>query len=62
MTPSEFEKAGKRLFGQKWKVRMALELDIDPSTIWRYSTGDRPIPKTTSRLLEFLLKEKRCGK
>lgn len=44
MTPEEFERAGKKLFGEKWKPPMARALGIDPTMVWRYQTGGTAIP------------------
>ena len=44
MTPEEFVHAGEALFGKRWKAPLSRALDIDPVTIWRYATGQWPIP------------------
>lgn len=36
MTPAELERIGKRMYGRKhWRSRLALNLGLDNSTIWR---------------------------
>ena len=44
MTPKEFEKAGVRLYGKRWKTAMARMLGRDVVTVWRYAMGGTPIP------------------
>lgn len=44
MTPAEFERIGKRLYGRKhWRSRLALNLGLDNSTVWR-ATKKEKIP------------------
>lgn len=44
MTPVEFERIGKRLYGRKrWCSRLALNLGLDNSTVWR-ATKKEKIP------------------
>lgn len=36
MTPLELERIGRRMYGRKhWRSRLALNLGVDNSTIWR---------------------------
>ncbi len=58
MSPEEFTKAGEALYGRKWRVSLALVLDRDPVTLWRYATGRQPVPKQTADLVARLLREK----
>lgn len=44
MTPVEFEKAGKKLFGKRWKTPLAKALGLHVVTVWRYATGRETIP------------------
>ena len=44
MTAEEFVHAGEALFGKRWKAPLSRALDIDPVTIWRYATGQWPVP------------------
>lgn len=44
MTPAEFERIGKRMYGRKhWCSRLAANLGLDNSTIWR-ATKKEKIP------------------
>jgi len=53
MTPKEFERAGIQLFGPKdWKAGMSRVLSRHPSMIWRYATGESPIPDWVPIVLE----------
>ena len=45
MTPEAFERAGQRLFGEKWKSPLSRALGLDYVTIWRYATGQAAIPR-----------------
>lgn len=58
MTPSEFERAGIRLHGKRWKAPLARALRLDPSTIWRYVTGAQPIPTVVELAVKELLRRK----
>lgn len=58
MSPDEFAKAGEALYGRKWRVSLALALDRDPVTLWRYATGRQAVPKQTADLVQRLLHEK----
>ena len=44
MTAEEFVRSGEALFGKRWKAPLSRALDIDPVTIWRYATGQWPVP------------------
>jgi hypothetical protein len=44
LTAEEFVKQGEALFGKRWKAPLSRALDIDPVTIWRYATGQWPVP------------------
>jgi hypothetical protein len=56
MTPKEFERVGIQLFGPKdWKAGMARALSRHPSMIWRYTTGQSPIPKLVYVVLNGML-------
>lgn len=44
VTPIELERIGKRMYGRKhWRSRLALNLGLDNSTIWRMSVGKMEI-------------------
>jgi hypothetical protein len=44
VTPEEFVREGEALFGKRWKAPLSRALGIDPVTIWRYATGQWPVP------------------
>jgi len=55
MKASDFETAGKRLYGRHgWKTELAGVLGIDRVTIWRYATGKREIPEVVKLSMEAL--------
>ncbi len=62
MTPNQFVNAGVWLFGKRWKVKMSRVLGRDPSMIWRYATGQAPIPELVAFYVSTLVKESRQGK
>src|SRR5882757_7833124 len=44
MTPPDLERIGKRMYGRKhWRSKLALNLGLDNSTIWRMSVGKMEI-------------------
>lgn len=59
MTAAEFERAGERLYGPRWKAPLARALGRDPSMIWRYATDQAPIPKIVEIGIQGLLRQKR---
>jgi hypothetical protein len=44
LTAEEFVRQGEAFFGKRWKAPLSRALDIDPVTIWRYATGQWPVP------------------
>ena len=54
MTAEEFVKGGEALFGKRWKAPLSRALDIDPVTIWRYATGQWPVPVIVELALDAL--------
>ena len=54
LTAEEFVHAGEALFGKRWKAPLSRALDIDPVTIWRYATGQWPVPVVVELALETL--------
>ena len=63
MTPKQFENAGIKLFGKHgWKVRMSRVIGRDPSMIWRYATGQAPIPELVAFYVSVLVKESKDGR
>jgi hypothetical protein len=54
VSPEEFVREGEALFGKRWKAPLSRALDIDPVTIWRYATGQWPIPVVVELALASL--------
>lgn len=55
MNASDFEAAGKRLFGRHgWRAELAEALGVHRSTIWHYEKGKRPVPESVALALEAL--------
>ena len=54
MTAEEFVRSGEALFGKRWKAPLSRALDIDPVTIWRYATGQWPVPVVVALALAAL--------
>jgi hypothetical protein len=44
VSPEEFVREGEALFGKRWKAPLSRALGLDPVTIWRYATGQWPVP------------------
>lgn len=55
MAPVDFERAGLALFGKRWKTAMARALELDVATVWRYTTGQTPIPKPVELAIRYLV-------
>lgn len=60
MSPDKFNKEGERLFGAKWRRPLADALEITSVTVWRYSTGLQPIPRTVELAMQSLEKKSRA--
>ena len=58
MTPQDLELAGRKLFGHRWKAPLARSLGRDPSMIWRYVTGQAPIPPLVEMAVKNFLSAK----
>jgi hypothetical protein len=54
LTAEEFVRQGEALFGKRWKAPLSRTLDIDPVTIWRYATGQWPVPVVVELALAAL--------
>jgi hypothetical protein len=54
LTAEEFVKTGEALYGKRWKAPLSRALDIDPVTIWRYATGQWPVPVVVDLALAAL--------
>lgn len=61
MTAEEFQAAGVELYGKRWKVPMARALGIDPSSVWRFATGQGPIPGPVGAAVRCFMIVKRGG-
>lgn len=57
MTPEEFISAGETLYGKRWKAPLARALKIDASMVWRYATGQLPVPGPVEAALRCFLRE-----
>lgn len=58
MTPAEFKEIGIQLYGRKhWRHEYAINLALDPSTVWRISTRDGEIPGIIEVAVRGLLAE-----
>ena len=56
MTPTEFDAARTTL---GWsKARLAAELDLDVTTLWRYSVNALAIPRTVELAMLYLTAQK----
>lgn len=53
MTPDEFGKYGRVLYGEHWQAELSIELDVSARTIRRWLSGDSFIPPN----LEYELKQ-----
>lgn len=61
MTPIEFKTSAQRIFGKSgWKGQLAEALCVNRSTIWRYTSGERPIPESVALALEALANRERA--
>ena len=59
MTPEDFIREGEALFGKRWKAPLSRALEIDPVTIWRYATGQWPVPVVVELALDALKQKKK---
>lgn len=58
--PIDLQTAGRVLFGKSWRAHLARALDIDPSTIWRWTHGQMPPPEhPVWRTLSETIKQRR---
>lgn len=57
----ELEAAGREMFGRRWQTDLARAVDIAPSTVRRYLTGDT-IPGPVAVAVRLTLREHRRNK
>ncbi len=51
MTPAEFECRGRALYGPRYRPPLARYLGVHVTTVWRYATGQVPIPRVVELAL-----------
>lgn len=62
VSPSELIEAGERLYGAQWRQPLADLLEVDLSTIRRWTSGKSAVPKPVALTLALLLeKQERAG-
>lgn len=44
MTPDELKHTAWELMGRHWKAELARALDINPRTVYRWASGEIPVP------------------
>jgi hypothetical protein len=54
VSPSEFSKIGKRLYGEDWKEPLAKELGVRVRSIDRWLSGQHSINERTAKLVRLL--------
>ena len=57
MTPDEFAKRGRALYGERWQTQLARDLKVSDRTVRRWARGDSPIPEKVDREILVMLKE-----
>lgn len=63
MTPAELRSACITLYGDRgWQDRLAADLEVDPSTVRRWSSGAVPVPGPAAAAIHCFLKTKPKGK
>lgn len=55
-------KEGEALFGKRWKAPLARALGLDPVTIWRYATGQWPVPVLVELAIKGLQQGRASGR
>lgn len=50
MNAAELQEIGRRLFGNRWKAPLAVQLGITRQTIWRYLRDDHVRPAVAMRI------------
>lgn len=53
------ERLAMRIYGESWRAALAEEMMVEPSTVWRWQSGNAPIPQAVFVALECRAREKR---
>lgn len=61
MSPSELIEAGERLYGQHWRQPLADLLGVDISTLRRWATAEKAVPKPVALALRLLMEKQSSG-
>lgn len=65
MTPQALARIGQTIYGRRFKAPLARALGIDRVTLWRYLTGQLPVPVAVSLAVKQLRRQARetrgCG-
>jgi hypothetical protein len=56
---NQLTKAGEELYGPQWRKKLAKEIGVGTTMIWRYRTGLYPIPKKVELAILKLLSDSR---
>lgn len=54
MTPSQLEKIGRALYGERWQSPLARDLGVKYLTVHRWMMGKRRIPDLRAELASLL--------
>lgn len=55
MTPAEFERIGRALYGEHWQSPIARDLGVTYRSLRRWMTGERRLPSRLADDLRVLL-------
>jgi hypothetical protein len=58
LTGVELAAAGEFLFGRRWQTQLARRIGVDSSTVRRWLSGARPIPKIGESCIGLLLEQR----
>lgn len=59
VSPSELIEAGERLYGPQWRQPLADLLEVDLSTIRRWTSGKSAVPKPVALAINLMLEKER---
>lgn len=63
MSPAELRSACVKLYGERgWQTKLATALDVDGSTVRRWTSGAVPVPGPAAAAIRCFLKFKPKGK
>lgn len=62
MNGEQLTRAGEELFGPQWRKKLAKEIGVGTTMIWRYRTGLYPIPRKVELAILKLLSDSRGQK